>query len=138
MSSSRSLRRRALSLALLLSLAAPAAFAADPACRDASGNIISPAPSTDQGIEGGVENATCNPYSLAFGAWNNANNGGYAFGGFNRALGADSAAFGTGNFAYGVWGSAFGVFNRAYGDYSVAFGTAAVTQGVGRVALGGW
>lgn len=126
-----------LAAALSLALVAPAQ-AADPVCRDASGDVITPAPSTDQGVESGVDNATCSVGSVAVGTINTANNSGVAIGEYNRALGNFSASVGIGNRAYGVESVAIGGGNWAFGDASAAIGNYAITRGFGSLAFGGW
>lgn len=138
MSLSRSFARRAaITSAILLALSANAAHAIDPACLDEDGRVVTPAPATDQGVEGGVDNATCHASGVAFGK-GNVTNAGYAFGGFNRALGFRSIVFGAASWAYGRDSVAFGRANAAMGDGSVALGYNTLAQASGSVAIGSW
>ena len=130
-------RRFALASAILLALSANAAHADEPLCLDAYGQVVVPAPSTDQGIEGGVDNATCHVNGIAIGR-NNVTNWGYAFGAANRALGFRSSAFGSANWAYGSDSLAVGRTNAAMGRSSVAVGTYTTALGSGSVAVGSW
>ena len=130
-------RRAALVSALLLALSAPVAYAVEPLCLDANGQVVVPAPSTDQGIEGGVDNATCHMNAIAVGRANVVN-WGYAFGASNRALGFRSSAFGSANWAYGEDSLAMGRANFAVARGSVAVGAYSTAQGAGAVALGSW
>ncbi|MFO1474635.1 MAG: hypothetical protein U1F20_09050 [Lysobacterales bacterium] len=130
-------------LGLLAALPAPA-FAADPRCLDADGMAIVPEPGTDQGSEGGTDNATCKGTASAYGQQNNASaeyssafgyhntaygEYGNAFGQYNVAAGFNSNAFGYGNESFGFNGSAFGFMNSALGENSSVFGYRSTASG---------
>ena len=127
-----------LTLALLGALSMPA-WAADPACVDANGNPVAPAPSTDQGNEHGTDNTTCSLGSSAYGLLNNASGQlAQAFGRSNTASGLSSNAFGGSNYASGEDSSAFGSINRATGKYSSAVGYRNGASGSFSSAFGGF
>ncbi len=127
-----------LTLALLGALSMPAF--ADDACRNPDGTAITPAPSTDQGSEGGnlnSNNTTCALSASAFGWFNNASGGGSsAFGNTNGAYGTFSSAFGDSNHATGYKSNAFGYDNDATDWESSAFGITNTASGTNSSAFG--
>ncbi|WP_313928940.1 hypothetical protein [Pseudoxanthomonas sp.] len=145
-------RPAALAAALLLALAAPAAFAADQPCKNAAGNAI--AGGTDQGHEAGTDNTTCAPDATAVGHENNASAAGStALGYQNEAFAVDSTAVGRGNIiraeassvamgynneveATAAYGTAVGRFNTVSGDRGVAMGSNNTVTGASGIALG--
>ncbi len=132
-------RRAALASALLLALSSTAAFAVDPQCRDADGHVILPAPSTNQGVEAGVDNATCHAYAVAVGGKNIAGDrNSVAVGYYNWALGEESVAFGYSATAMGEASTAVGRANWAFGFRSQAYGGSTVAAGDSSVAFGTW
>ena len=127
----------ALPAALLLALAAPAAFAADGPCLNPDGTPVTPAPGTNQGIEYGPDNTTCDARAVALGQGNTATGwNSLAVGGLNRALYEDAVAVGQRNWASGDASTAMGYYNMATGKFSAAVGFRTAATGTRSAAAG--